>query len=117
MAQPLEFSVHACTTVSNAGFQTLCQPFGRADEMRQATLPEPLPGLIDEVPITDEDACPVRNELRKCCFGAGWVYLEVGDARIRHHPQPAPVPIGQPRGLVNIIDEGYARHLSNGRIM
>jgi hypothetical protein len=47
--------------------RTLCQPLGRANQMRQATLPCSLPVLRDERPIADEDTRPVREALRQRC--------------------------------------------------
>ena len=69
MTQPLEFSVHPPTKVRHAGFDTLCQAFGCADQMRSATLPQAFPVLIDTIPITDQDPFPVANELYKRRFG------------------------------------------------
>ena len=45
------------------------------------------------------------------------MYLEVGAQRIRHHPQPTPVTTRQPRGLVNVIDQGGTHHVANGRVV
>src|SRR5689334_5081254 len=70
MTQPLSLGVHSCTKASHAGFHTLCQAFGRADEMGQAALPEPFPGLIEPIAITDQDTRPVNNELHQGCLGA-----------------------------------------------
>src|SRR5262245_46636960 len=105
MTQPLELSVYSYTKASHACLHTLCQPFGRAHQMRQATLSESLPVPIDEVPIADEDAIPIPNELRKCSFGAVGVYLEVGDVRIRYHPHPAPVTL-----LDRPLAQRYPKH-------
>jgi hypothetical protein len=45
------------------------------------------------------------------------MHLEIRYLRVRHHPQPTPVTTGQPRGLVNVIDQGGASHLSNSRVV
>src|SRR4029453_1901711 len=83
----------------------------------QATLQEPLPVLIDKRPIADQHARPVRDELRKRFLGAGGMYLAVGDQWICHHPQPAPGPTGEPRGLINVINQGGAGVLSTSRVV
>src|SRR5689334_6818427 len=102
MTQPLSLGVHPCTTASHAGFHTLCQAFGCADEMGQVALPEPFPGLIEPRAITDQDTSPVVNKLDKCHFGTGRVYLKVCHVRVRHDPQPLPITMHEPRRLVNV---------------
>jgi hypothetical protein len=45
MTEPLELGVDPLTKASHVCFHTLCQSFGRAEQMRQAALPQALPGL------------------------------------------------------------------------
>jgi hypothetical protein len=49
MTQPLALTVHPSTTARHTGFDTLCQAFGYADQMRSATLPQAFPVLIHRV--------------------------------------------------------------------
>ena len=57
----VELGVYACTKARNARLYILREPFGRADQMRQATLSEPLPVLIDQIPIADQT--PVQSAM------------------------------------------------------
>src|SRR5262245_52790906 len=85
--------------------------------MRQAALPQPYPGLIDTIAISDEDPSPVMNELRKRGGGTVCVDLKVGHCRIGHDPPPLPIPVQEPRRLVNVVHEGGTSHLANGGVM
>src|ERR671924_814164 len=76
-----------------------------------------MPGVIEPIPVTDEDAPPVANELHERRLGAGGVYLEIGHRRIRHHPEPMPIAVQEPRGLVNVVHRSSPSHFTNGRIM
>ena len=117
MAQALEFGMHAYPKARHACLHTRCEPFGRADQIRETTLPESLPVLIDKVPIAHEDAGLVCNALRKRTFGALWVYLEVGNTRIRHHPQPAPVtPVSHEVSSMSCTRDARAT-CANGRVV
>ena len=89
------------TKASHARLRTRCQPFGRADQMRQATLPEPLPVLIDERPITDQEARSSPQCVAQHAPWSGW-----GASGSRRPPgAPSPTasagPHREPRGLVN----------------
>src|SRR5690242_11562939 len=117
MTQPLQLGVYPTTEASYTRFHTLCQPFGRTDQMRQAALPEPFPVLIDPIAITHEDTCPVTNELRKRAFRTMRMHLKVGHCWVRHHPQPVPITVHQPRGFINVVDQGSARDLANSPVM
>jgi hypothetical protein len=86
MTQPLQLAVHAVSKARNACIKVLSQSLRRAEQMRQATLPESWPVLIDQIPIAHQDAPPVGNELHKRGLEACWVHLEVCDLSIRHAP-------------------------------
>jgi hypothetical protein len=62
-AQPLALRVPSATKAGDARLHTLRQSLGRAHQMGPATLPAPLPGLRDEIPITHEATRPVRPEV------------------------------------------------------
>src|SRR5215813_11349403 len=113
MTQSLDLGVHPATKVSYAGFHTLCQAFGRADQMGQATLPQAFPGLIDTIAITDQDPRPVANELPNRGLGAVRMDLKVGYGRIGHDPQPLPITVQEPRRLVNVVHYRGASDLAD----
>ena len=117
MAQALEFGMHAYPKARHACLHTRCEPFGRADQIRETTLPESLPVLIDKVPIAHEDAGPVCNALRKRTFGA---LLGVSGSR-QHKDSTSPTAsaghTGKPRGLVYVMHQGCTRDRANGRVV
>lgn len=117
MTEPLELRVHSDSKASAPRLDTLCQALSRTAQMCQATLSEPLPGLLDEVPIADEDTRPGRNAVRQRALGAVGVYLAIGDEWLGHAPQPAPAPTGAPRGRVNVMHQRGACDLSNGCVV
>jgi hypothetical protein len=58
---PLHLGVHAVSNVRNPSVEVFRQSLGRAEQMRSAALPEPLPVRIDQRPITHQEAHPVGN--------------------------------------------------------
>src|SRR5215471_8390003 len=82
-------------------------------QMRSASLPKALPGVVDAIIIADQDTSPVRDKLCKRRLGAGRMHLKVGHQWVGHHPKPLPVSMGEPGGFVNMVDWGASRHLPN----
>jgi hypothetical protein len=85
--------------------------------MCQAALPETFPGLRATIAITDQKARPIPHKLCKRGFGTMPVELKGRHRWVRHHPQPVPVAMHQPRGLVKRVAQGGARDLANGSVM
>ena len=106
MTQPWERGVSTCATARQACLYPCRAPLSRAEQIRPATLSEPLPVRRDAIPSADQHARPVRHEVRPCSCGVVGVYLAGGDVRLRHAPQPAPLPTGEPRGLGHGVDAG-----------
>lgn len=104
MTQPLQLGAHAVSTSSNPPLQVLSQSLGRADQVGQAALPEPRPMLIDPIAITDQDTRPIANARHKRGLGAGGMYLAIRHQGMHYHPQPLPITMRQPGGLVNVMN-------------
>jgi hypothetical protein len=82
-----------------------------------STLPSPLPGLVDERPITDQDASPIRHQVSTRGFGAVGMSLEIRSLRAGPHPQPVPLAVQEPGGFVHGVDWGSARRCPNGGVI
>jgi hypothetical protein len=81
--------------------------------MGQAGLPLRHPGLIDAVPIADQDAIPVVDERQERLFGAARVDTIEGGLWRGHAPKPLERSMAKPGGGIDVIDWGVASDVGN----
>jgi hypothetical protein len=75
------------------------------------------PVLIDTVAITDQDACPVLDEVEKGRFGALGMNEIEGHGIGGHGPQPLQGVLTVPQRFVNVANWRLASEAGNGCIM
>ena len=80
-----------------------CQPSRRTDEMGQAGLSGLHSALVYSIAITDQQPCPILDQLGKRFFGEVPMDQGESDPFTRHHPEPLQDIPTEAGGFINIV--------------